>query len=507
MNAQRLFAHLVGTAATVLLVTLAKNAYADPDAGESFEIFTYEDSPGKRYGRASLEELGILTIGLIQYFDNVDANSRDWDLDYSWGSFRRKLVGDAIKFDTNHFETNWMTHTASGWLYYVAARGNRLSIAESAAFAVASSTIWEYLGEFREQVSVNDMISTPGAGVAVGESLTQLGAYFERHGRGPWATGLSWLFGTSKRAHDWLDKADIVQSPERGWHEFRLSAEATAAFSSLTPDETFLDTRLAASSRILHAPQVFAAGDHARWLTDGNWSYVSLDATMSRGELVDGNLSTYVSPAGYFVHHARIIDDGQLRGHTAFVGYTIGFDYAHHIYERTLRNPAADKLAQVQLVGTTLDHWMHLGWARVHGTWEVGGTFAGVSSPVVETYMAMHRSGGLPTVLQTEDYAHAWGFRFAPALKLHVGPWSAHAWAEAASYTGLTLLDRRGSLGDALRVRETRVLGGTRLAYRLPWEIMELGTSARGRWRTGQIAEVTRTMSEIEVGGDVSFLF
>src|SRR5690242_12224823 len=83
--------------------------------------------PSPNYLRAALEEGAILIGGSVQYA-TASSNSVDWDLQYDWPSFRSKLTGQSVRFDTNHFDTNMVTHPVAGTLYYVAARGNRLTV-------------------------------------------------------------------------------------------------------------------------------------------------------------------------------------------------------------------------------------------------------------------------------------------------------------------------------------------------------------------------------------------
>src|SRR6185295_4127945 len=141
------------------------------------------------------------------------SNDRDYDLGYDWDGLRSKLLFQSIAFDNNKFPTNWVTHPIAGWLYYTVPRSNRLSVQESFAFALASSTFWEFLGEIREQASVNDMIVTPVSGLPIGESLVQLGALMQRSRRGTVTRALAWTFGGAKSLHDAIDGA-IPEPPQ-----------------------------------------------------------------------------------------------------------------------------------------------------------------------------------------------------------------------------------------------------------------------------------------------------
>jgi hypothetical protein len=63
-------------------------------------------------------------------------------------------------------------------VYYQIARGNGLSFPVSYAATFVSSTFWEYLVEYVEVPSVNDLIMTPVAGTVIGESSFRLGRMF-----------------------------------------------------------------------------------------------------------------------------------------------------------------------------------------------------------------------------------------------------------------------------------------------------------------------------------------
>jgi hypothetical protein len=95
---------------------------ARADDASSISAPRYVDpQPQPHFVRAAAEVGALLLLGEVQYA-TATSNSIDWDLHYDWPSFRKKLTGDAVRFDTNRFDTNMMTHPAGGTLYYVAAR-------------------------------------------------------------------------------------------------------------------------------------------------------------------------------------------------------------------------------------------------------------------------------------------------------------------------------------------------------------------------------------------------
>src|SRR6185436_7240239 len=104
------------------------------------------------------------------YWRDLDFNTRDWDLRWDGPSWKRKLTSlDAVRFDQNLFQTNAVSHTRAGVAHYQILRGNGFSAGASALGTFATSAIWEYLIEFKELVSLNDLIVNSVSGFAIGE--------------------------------------------------------------------------------------------------------------------------------------------------------------------------------------------------------------------------------------------------------------------------------------------------------------------------------------------------
>ena len=328
-------------AMVVMVCIVPTDARADDDVGDTPALRYVVPAP-KTYLRTALEEMALLTAGLFQYF-HTTGNSVDWDLPYSWGSLSKKLDGQAISFDTNRYDTNWLTHPAAGWLYYTAARGNRLDASESLFVTIAASTLWEFIGEYREQVSINDMIVTPMTGAVVGEATTQLAAWLDR-GDDTLGRVFAWLFGPIGKLHDVADGATPSRIPsQRGWHEFRLTLGAASTLQPGAPS-AYLDVTAALRTRIVRAPHYGEAGVASRYLTESNLSSLWLSATMSRGDLVDARVDADVAFAGYYTQDVRPGTRGGLRGYSTYVGAQAGFRYDYHDYDRA-GGTAVDRLS------------------------------------------------------------------------------------------------------------------------------------------------------------------
>ena len=149
---------------------------------------------------------GVLAIGTVWYWKSPSANTANYD----FNSPLDKLSLDAMRFDNNKFVTNMALHPVAGSAYYALARLNHLSVPVSAAFAVGYSTIWEYVLEWREKASINDLIVTPLGGVALGEGFYRLIDYMgSAPAGGPWPRSAR---ATDSAGRDWCTRRWTVAS-------------------------------------------------------------------------------------------------------------------------------------------------------------------------------------------------------------------------------------------------------------------------------------------------------
>lgn len=508
----RLARVVAGAAALAASATIAPSARADDppdDTGpppDAYATFLYR-RPAERYHfRAALEEVALFGAGLVQYFSNQSGNARDWALDFTGDSLKKKVEAKAIDFDTNKFDTNWVTHPAAGWLYYVAARGNRLSLLESSLFTVAGSTLWEFIGEYREEASINDMIVTPMTGIVVGEALTQLGASFERDCGGAPSQIVAAFFGTSKWAHDLVDGAEPWCPPpeQRGWREVRVGAAVGATWASGDRDTAWVDERVDLRSRVVHAPRHRVPGDTELWLHDANVSQIDLTLVASEGIFVDGHLVAMISPLGYYVNHTRANAGGSWSGSGFYLGPSLAFDYQVHVEDRRHAERAGDKIAQVSPAGLTWEDWVYFGPVRVRGSMDVAAQFASVTAVALDDWRQRHPDPkSLPAVTRSERYYYALGATLAPGLEVAVGAARLSGDARLDAWRDVTPSNEKGTPV----MWDRRLDAGLRASVRLPLEILEMGAQARYRLRTGHVGESVASYHEASLLGDVTLVF
>ncbi len=146
--------------------------------GIALDISTKTEHP-YRFWLALAEVTCINAVGEIEYLANKGINDDDWEYPFTFKGFARKIA-DGPTLDANNFTTNAVSHVYAGSMYYSAARSFGYSFPKSMLFSIGGSLMWEYLGEYRERASLNDMLFTGIGGALVGEALFQTARFFER---------------------------------------------------------------------------------------------------------------------------------------------------------------------------------------------------------------------------------------------------------------------------------------------------------------------------------------
>ena len=385
---------------------------------------TYTSPQKPRYLRFALEELAILGGGVAQYWSNRDSNARDCQFKYDWASLRDRIEGKAYAFDTNGFDTNFLFHPTSGTLYYLTARSNHLGPFESLAVAFSASFIWEFFGEFQEKPSVNDIIVTPVAGMAWGETTSQLGAFFLRacpstaneivgSALAPY-TALNDALDGSTRVHSDCDEGNGSA------HRFRLSLSAGEAWSEGVAPYPL--ATLALQTEVIHVNGFGRPGKGWATFADGNVSRlgVHVGAASAGGlAITDFTLLTQTVVAGLH-YRDNSLRAGRLQRQDVLFGFMIGAEYTRHRYQPA---GAADRIFLLDLPALTTRYYgqsQGLAWEL---TMDVGGSFGGADSFAQARALATGQAlSSLTSVAEAEGYNHVVGIMMSPRARLTLGP-------------------------------------------------------------------------------------
>jgi len=478
----------------------------------------------KRPGRAWIELGAFTTYSTISYWTRA-AFPEDWQFQLNLhDQFNRVFLLDGWRFDSNNFKLNW-THSLAGGVYYQFGRANNLSWIDSWLMALAASTYWEAVVEWKEVISLNDQITTALGAFSTGEPWYQLGHYLA-HQPGVLSQALSFLNPAVKFNH-WLDRKrpgarDYAQP---GWHDFALFLGGRRLARAGQPAETGLYFGFRA--RLLGVPEYGKPGDLRRTLKDTYFSGISLDYTARNGHADETNFSTGAVTLGYF----RQKIDGRLSGFSLTVGLGSSFEYfkkrpfdiydsepvpVKQGYDLHLERPRnfTDKLALVHLAGPVLDWTVFRPGLKLRTVTEAYFDFGLVNSYALNAYSELHHTPpddtieGMKTIVAYYGYYYAFGGTLSGQTNLEWGSFRAQARVSFGAWRSVDGLDRfQDEITNNAHLDDNRcryLLGAGWKPPRIP---LELYVKYEGIHRWGRVLEARAQSLEKRLFAGVEFLF
>jgi hypothetical protein len=275
-------------AETVELASKTEIQEADSEAKRAPEqahsVYTNAGAQEKAYLRATLEILTFFGISAGYYYGTL--GERKWyEYEIPGDSLKQRFItGDAIRLDNNAWNSN-VGHVAAGTGYYLLARSNDLSLGESVLITMGTSTVWEFLGELQDEVSINDAVMTPFGGFAIGETMYQLGEFFQHSSATIPNQALGFLFGPSTAIHRWWDNTtpkapanvDKFGFTTDAWHRFRLYAGGGGSTSGDT-DGLRSETEMGFDFEVVTAEKYGKPGEASVFYLDGVFNELAFKA-------------------------------------------------------------------------------------------------------------------------------------------------------------------------------------------------------------------------------------
>lgn len=458
--------------------------------------FAYAAPAEENRIRALLELTGVYTVGFTFYL----ATNRllpEYDVHYSWPVFREKLLGAGFELDINGLNTNFVGHPLGGSMYYTMARSNQLNVAESTAFALGGSLLWELFGEVREYISTNDMIVTPLAGLAIAEPVFQLGAFFDRSSPRLHNRILGGLLAPVKTLNDWLDGRRLARTltpdawgfPTDEYHRFdlRLGAAAVvqAPATALATGKRTFEARISLASQLMRLPGYDRAGEHSMFFGEANVSSVEIDAALNGTGLVDLEVHTWVGVVGYYHRSARY-----ARGQGTLLSVAMGYQYVLHDYDRDRPWPR-DRISSIQPLALVIEHRRDLMWLTWTAHVEGGLDFGGLRPYALTAYEQSGEAVMLTTLVENNAYCFVRGAHLLASLLATV---------EQFELAGKLRYERYAGIDLPVEVDDSRMMLEGRLTLALGHSPARLGVVVQRRLRKGAVAAVHAARSELSVG-------
>jgi hypothetical protein len=447
------------------------------------------------------------SVNLAWYWWDVNFNSPDWDLRWDWPSWKKKIITfQAVRLDSNHFSTNAGSHTEGGMLVYLIGRGSGLSVGYSTLLAFGEVVLWEFVGEFYEKPSINDLINNPIGGLAVGEPFHQLSMFFSRGADNGINPILATIFSPIAHANAFVDNVrprrageiDRLGLPADVWHRFDIYSGGS--------DVRFSDQFRRFESLLGIRTQLNTVGGYGRPVPRsggfGAARVTQIDAAVGFGaQEVTGTLfATRVALAGYHHQNLHRIGD-EIAGQNLLFTLDNTFDYSMR------RRPglSIDQIATFGLVGPMLELSQRQGPFEAALHLQAVPELAMVTSLAADAYKASFGTEGLKSTVAEHGYYYAYGATLGAqlALRFHFAELGGDArWERFGSIEGYDRFQERLTRDFHQQDGRSRVMAWLSLRMR---SFADLGLSLERNTRWGQMTEVRVTSVERRATMTLSF--
>ena len=396
-----------------------------------------KEQPPRRphYFRTGLE-MGILLGGAtIWYWLDRERQVADWDYD----SLGERFSLDAWRFDNNPFDINYFWHGIAGTYYYALARANGFSTNSSLAVSFFTSLAWEYLFEFREKISIVDVIYTPASGLTFGEFFHILGLSLQQEKNPSWLTSIArWTVGFPVSLHQALDKKTPHFPPI--WKRLSFSYHLMNVDTKTTKVESIENNvfvhGISFDGRISTIPNYLESNDQKSFFYGTKLLYLQADLNFSQNS---PNAFAQKVSMNFFSESYLLGYHWQTAGPTQ-KALTIGSSMATQYSDQSFSS-WHDQISVLHLPGVALN--AHIGHGALQIRAELRGNldFAGIlalpyaqwknDNPSITTETSIVRKSG---------YYYGYGRSLRMLLEANIGPFclgTALYWGHYDSIEGL----------------------------------------------------------------------
>lgn len=400
--------------------------------------------PKRRVGRALLEGFTHLIYATSSYWIRQDVMKEDWEYQFTWKDQRRRyLFIDGMRFDSNTFEFNW-THAWAGAIYYNFGRSNHMSPVGSFLYSLAMSTTWEFLVEFREVVSINDMIFTPVGGFSIGECFFQLGRFF-RSQKGTLFNRIGrFVSNPILTLSDWLDHKKYKNRnqyaiTEDFWHDCNFNLGPR--FDVMQTNTTNPYGKIGMETQLILIPEYGFTEEVSRGVKKTLFTEFDLDLTIGQKGIYEMDAFCKAVFFGHFqqhIHSATLPDKTGDETTETLTNDRVGYSFflgGGTAYSLVTQNPEKvsitkddqneaqykyliDRLSIVHLFGPTFDYSLFQKDFTLRFTADAYLDFSLTRSHAYQRYADLHTIGQTKSTLKNHGYYYGLGFSLYSTLQM-----------------------------------------------------------------------------------------
>lgn len=392
-----------------------------------------EPPPEKHYLRTAVFEALALAGGTAWYWIDRERQVADWD----FPSWSERLTLDVMRYDNNPFHVNFAWHAGNGSSFHLIGRVNGLSLWESVAAGALTSLVWEYALEYREKVSVNDLIFTTGSGIPMGEFLHVMGRFFHEDERASQWAAARWTAGfpmALSRAIDG-DAAPSLANAGPLWHEMHLGYElgaSSATVSGEDADHTLHSVHI--DGRFVRLPGYLETGVWSRGFRTAEFTRATLDASGASG---GSGVKIFADTTLLGWYGQQIHPGTEFLSNATMLGVSMAYRY-----RREQIGAWDDRVGVLHLPGLAAD--AHLSWREMtlNASARVHADFAGVNALSNDDWNAAHPDEKGKAILRKMGYYYGYGGSVALSAELRYRNVALGGSLWAARYSSDEGLDR-----------------------------------------------------------------
>jgi hypothetical protein len=412
-------------------------ATAGPPPAEWSPALEEQRSP--HHARAFWELGAGLVLGTGGYWLLMKRNVADWDNPRPLARFD----GSAWVLDNNSIAVNFLGHPVTGGLSYGLARANHHSVLGAFSYSFLTSFVWEFVIEFKEKVSVNDVLVTPGAGLPLGEFFHKLGLYLDTGHQRSWGWDVArWTLGTSVALDRRLDGRapprvvgrDTLGFSSEIWHEFVARYGVSEVQTPREPGYARYQVGLAGRLVTLEGygkPRTFG---RAFWNAEISSFWLQTEASRHGTGVL---LAADTILVGYHAQRFTRTEAG-ARGEALTLGTSLGCEYLrasanrYASVEKAVSLPAPElsyhapnrreQYGAFQLPGLAADFRVLRRAASFVGSARLQPSFAGLGADAFYLWTASNLDQRSKHILHRQGYFYGWGGVANASAQASLGP-------------------------------------------------------------------------------------
>jgi hypothetical protein len=465
-----------------------------------------------RFSRALWMGLAHFVYATSSYWIRQDVMKEDWEYQFTWEDQKKRfLFIDGMRFDSNTFQFNW-THAGAGAMYYNYGRASNMSPGWSFVYSFVASYFWEFVIEFKEVVSINDMIATPIGGVSIGESMFQLGRFF-RSRRGTVLNKIGrFLSNPVLSLFDWLDRKqprNRYAFDEDVWNDCRISMGPRVDRMISGHANTFLDVDL--ETQLVLLPEYGTVDQVERVVKKPLFTEFNIGGAIGSNGIYEFNIFAKSVLFGYFSQDIRSSaktpdtdesDRDDRVGYSFFVGASSVFDAFKQIPANIPVSEGGpvtedyqyktDKYTIIGILGPTFDFSYFNRDLTLRLTADAYGDFALIHSHAFKRYSDLHEFGQTKATLENHGYYYALGISLYSMFQLNYSNLELRGKLDYHYFDSIEGLDRfQKEIADEddFDLKDERFRFNISLGYRIPNTPVQLVVGLEQTERSGTILD------------------